>query len=360
MKLSGKEFNLLIRAIAADFDAASLAQCLRIHLSTRLDQIVQGGGFNAQILEVLNWAENAKRTDDFLAGLIAANPTGPTIVPAITEIRNARKTAVVPAGGGATDAIFLRQRHLVNRRLLRDNLQTIIDSAPSYRVVIVAGPSGSGRSHSRFLIQFVADQIDGIRCVLIDALDFTLNPNPGSDQKDSLRRMLVAIASALGLAKESQGETFQQSARDVRQFIYWLAGALGDPLIANRADWWLILDNFDDPSVPEDLAMAAQILAEEAENRFDRLWIFLLGFSRTLKPDVDAFVLRETVEWPVEHEVRSHLMLLAQQAQKIPLPAVYDQAIGDLRLALGNPPFIKDRMHAWHMALVRAAQAILK
>ena len=201
-----------------------------------------------------------------------------------TLLEAADTEARIEQGQGAIDPVFatvVSGRPFVDRKRLRDNLQTLF-SGGGNRAMIVDGPPMSGRSYTWVLISHVARKASAMRAYLFDLSTF-------KDTQMSPGDVAKVIAADLGWPKPDVDPTSQDET-SARVLLGWLKNHLGciDPVC-------LVFDGLDGANLADaTVSFIGDIAAAAGNDELGDCRVVLLAFGRALKnPIVDPFVLRE-------------------------------------------------------------------
>jgi hypothetical protein len=178
-------------------------------------------------------------------------------------------------------ATVVRGRPFVNRKRLRDNLQTLF-SDDGNRAMIVDGPPTSGRSYTWVLVSHVARKAFRLRAYLFDLSTF-------KDTQMSPTDVANIIAADLGWPKPDIDPTSQDETK-ARVLLGWLKNQLEDidPVC-------LVFDGLDGANLADaTVSFIGDIAAAAGNDELGDCRVVLLAFGRALKnPIVNPYVLRE-------------------------------------------------------------------
>jgi hypothetical protein len=178
-------------------------------------------------------------------------------------------------------ATVVSGRPFVNRKRLRENLQTLFSDGGN-RAMIVDGPPMSGRSYTWVLVSHVARKTSVIRPYLFDLSKF-------KDTQMSPADVANVIAADLGWPKPDVDPTSQPDTK-ARLLLGWLKNSLAgiDPVC-------LVFDGLDGANLADaTVSFIGDIAAAAGNDELSDCRVVLLAFGRALtNPMVDPFVLRE-------------------------------------------------------------------
>jgi hypothetical protein len=264
------------------------------------------------------------RTADFIGqveavvGLILKRFPGPIVDGKLRPLLDTLRTRRAKAGPSESpfDACDLQGKLFINRSTFRDALRDLTSDKGATRVVAINGPSRSGKSHSKFLIEYL-ERLGRYDKALISLEDDT----PGTYTPELLISTIVKRTGGdekdLNLTK-TRGETRDR----------WIK-RLGDELLnhVNRRARaiFIVLDGFDQPSLLTDTRDLVQELLKRAATEA-RLRMALLGYKKELLPqEVSGRVAAEPIAGFTEDDLRRFFMQYARdQGKAYPTKAVLD------------------------------------
>jgi Effector-associated domain 1 len=178
-------------------------------------------------------------------------------------------------------ATVVSGRPFVNRKRLRDNLQTLFSDGGN-RAMIVDGPPMSGRSYSWVLVSHVARKTSAMPAYLFDLSTF-------KDTQMSPADVANIIAADLGWPKPDDDPTSQPDTK-ARLLLGWLKNHL-----AGIEPVCLVFDGLDGANLADaTVSFIGDIAAAAGNDELSDCRVVLLAFGRALtNPTVDPFVLRE-------------------------------------------------------------------
>lgn len=242
--------------------------------------------------------------------------------------------------GSPSQAVLTSGRPMVNRAPLRQALQDHVDqrvTAPP--VVMIDGPSGTGRSHSWFLIQHVAREagIDAIK------LDLT-GPVLERQTLQEIARLLVR-RMRIGAYVVEPTTVAATPATVAERWAEEISGAWA---AAPRRLTWIVLDSLDRPLPPEVRGFVCALAARRLSFEMTDCAFFLLGAGQDYGvDDPGRNVARETLAVflpnEIEHAARAMAVLGRTQLAADQL----DLRIADITalLAAGTPREVCSAVH---------------
>ena len=257
-----------------------------------------------------------------------------------TAARAIAANGVAPVGL-PSQAVLALGRPMVNRAPLRRALQEHVDqhgSAPP--VVMIDGPPGTGRSHSWFLIRYVADQA-GIKAIKVDLTAPVL-------ENQTLTGIAQMLVSNLGLTVSQVPTTVAATPETVAE--RWAEEVNVAWNARNPARTvWIVLDSLDRPLAPEIRAFVCALAARRLDHVLTDCVFFLLGAGQDYGvDDPSRLVARETLSVFRAHEVEQAARQLAAQGRTPLSTADLDKRIAGLveLLSGGNPREVCSAVHA--------------
>ena len=194
-------------------------------------------------------------------------------IPQLTALDQRLKTIAAQAPVDAFDELLIDTAVIVNRtqlrRVLRDLTMGFVRP-----LVFVNGARGYGRSHSWFLIRFIAASHQ-IGCKLYDLDSWVV-------EQRNLDSLVAALVKGLGLTADYVAPTTVGVTPEVRG--QRLAAAVAQAL-ANRPagePLWIVFDSMDrSPDAATD-AFLAELCERRSTGQFQDCTLFVLGTSSTL------------------------------------------------------------------------------
>ena len=181
--------------------------------------------------------------------------------------------------GSTTDQVIPGPVAFFNRHDLRENLEAVLDPGGGARIVVITGPSPSGKSHSFKLISRVGKGLAGANAQEIPLYEYA------ADDKLEPVDLMESIGRLLDIAMDKMPQSRRaQDSRIVIKLIEWFVGAFN-----NRRDpgkpVWLCLDGFHLSGCPQwAVDFAVNLAIPCASGRIDNLVLFLIGFDETKLP----------------------------------------------------------------------------
>jgi hypothetical protein len=212
--------------------------------------------------------------------------------------RESAARAAAAASDPFSDTRLYRGEAFLDRRKLRDALRRLAsDQGPN--VLVVNGPPGSGRSYTRALIEHAARRLATFEVAWIPLEEAGVKLEP-----DGLAWQIACKLGRRDAPVPARQSTGKRWAQDLALWLLSLPRP-SDPV------WWILLDGFDDPDIPEDTIalvqnLALHICSGEAQRRFR---LVLLEYPRPLPHSIRRAVVPEELQPPEsigEVDVREH------------------------------------------------------
>jgi hypothetical protein len=214
-------------------------------------------------------------------------------------------------------------RHaFIDRSMLRDHVRDMADP-DGPRVLIVTGPSCSGKSYSWYLINHVRREGE----FSPHPVNFSQWSGPPAGPADVMR----LVAATLCWEAPPVDHTALDDAQ-ARTLLYWFIGKMAK----EPGRTWLIFDGLLGPTVTDAALRLIEGIATAAEQgTAGELRVVLIEYSRSLPQDVDPYALREPIKQVGVTELRAFFQNAAHA-----LGAELDDGALDLLVqqVLGPPP----------------------
>ena len=180
-------------------------------------------------------------------------------------------------------AHLLADRPFVDRKDLRPKLKALAGNGE--KILIVRGDRGSGKSHTRYLIEYIGEKL-GFRTIRLSLLDYT-----GSEVTPyDLGR---AITDEMNLTLPANLD--EKAARWNVNFLTWLAGKVNE----NNAAWWIIIDDFEHMTLSPAVYEFVEALAKRVDGRFGRVRLVLISYNQDLSSNLEPIITRDEIP-PIE------------------------------------------------------------
>jgi hypothetical protein len=236
----------------------------------------------------------------FLLWILGLPPRRPQLRSAI------RAYLGLPAAPDAYAALLVFDEVFVDRHLFRAKLRDLFKSEVN-RVLVARGPRFCGRTHSKWLIQHVADS-EGIKVVVVDLLEVDVSDaiadlinEMSLDPKEFADRMAQASTKTKGFASALRG--------------YSKADKSGDR-------WCLVFDHFDREQVPKASRELVELLVRDAAlQSLPNISVIVLGHSGSFDAQFAHRILDEDILPLQPTDVERYLSDVAADRGRVIAPA---------------------------------------
>jgi hypothetical protein len=320
--LTGQQRERLVRAIVQAF---TLDQ-LNIVVQRVLGNSVQYYSIGPDLVTVTDQLLTAlERENTPLFKLLLYLRETTNRVPLRAAIEDA--LALAPPGD-PYQALVALSEPFVNRRMLREKLKQLFTNAND-RTLIINGPTASGKSHSRWLVQHAA-RAAGIDVVYVRVSGMSLSDIVGE------------LINGMGLPPQDFRDRLAQVSTLGRGFVSALRGY--SRIFGQRGDrWCIVFDQYDPAKLGEGVEEMVEQLAEDAANvNLNNVWVIVLGNSKTATA-LPWRVLQETVTPLTRSDVDRFLEQLGEQCGR-PLPPADRMKSVDAIFGALIPPLDHDGM----------------
>ncbi len=246
--------------------------------------------------------------------LLEGDPMGANITPIRERILNPPKGGWAAPSDPVDELVLRTEMPFLDRHGLRDALRALT-FPNSKAIVVVTGPSLSGKSYSAQLVDHVSVKLQKFFTARASVI-----PGTGASMKPF--RVAKLLALSMGVTRDPDSEGAKEvDPRSLEALAMWL--------MAERSQtgrkWWFVLDGFDDPDIPESTHVFLQHLATEATRgiSWGNVCLILLGYPKDRPlPNVRPFLIPEelTVDAIGEDELEAYfkfkLRLLGRKFSK--------------------------------------------
>lgn len=283
-------------------------------------------------LQLMDWLD--KNTGALPAALermlaqFPAHPSAPLVQQALVRTADAQQAAIAAP---PWQAALISGMPMVNRSPLRSVLQSLI-AGWGPPVLMVDGPSGTGRSHSWFLINHVARATAGVGAVKVDLNAPVLEQQTLAVVADQLAKRLrigpVAAPSTVGATAETVAVRYADEISTA-----W----------NNRAEstrMWIVFDSLDRPVAAEIRRFVCSLVAKRLGQEMLDCTFFLLGAGMDYGvSDPARLVTQESLSVFVDKEIDQVAQALNGLGRAPLPPPTLAQRIADMKalLAQGTP-----------------------
>jgi hypothetical protein len=261
--MNGQERGKLIDVITRFYNLAQLNAIVQKALNQPLEYFANGGTYPVLVDKLL--ADLELRPDDrdtFLAVLKVATTR--------SEVRGAINAYYgVPPDPDPYDSLRPLDEPFVNRQNSREKLRSLFRS-PNRRALVIRGPKASGKSHSHWLIEYVA-RSEGIEPVLVQLRGATLD--------DVVTQIINDLQLPVQEFRDRQAQASTQTKGFISAFRGWTK------TLPPLTRWCLLFDNHDDESV--DAAVSGfvdALLSEVADFTMPPVFVIVLGHRTIPRP----------------------------------------------------------------------------
>jgi hypothetical protein len=240
-------------------------------------------------------------------------------------------TPVVVAGTAFSPfdlRVLSMRRPFIDRNPIREALADLA-SPNGARVLVVDGPTGSGRSHVWFLVA------DG--CKSLDPRGHPVRIRPSEWVGDAwgARRIMEELATAMEWGAPPDLDSKAQGDALLAPLLGWFRTKAAK----EKRPTWLVLDDLDARFVDEEgRRLAAALAAAAATSQAGELRIVLLAFGGPLDAEADGFSTRATIGHIDELLVRTYFSEVATSVGEQLTPEAIDALLAE---AVGPPPYAK-------------------
>jgi hypothetical protein len=250
-------------------------------IGRRLDDLVSPGTPPAlTAAQIVHTAMAQGWLTQFLTAVLASrsgNQNRGDLLQAVRESQPARD------GDPYEEIVLPSGRLFLDRKGFRQSLHELASSTGA-RVLMVVGPQGSGKSHSRLLLTHLAEALGTLRAVLLD-LDPLVTPDPGTAAHELL--FLLNGEPTTLPARETAGSP--------TRWTNSLAARVEVEIQRAGRPTWLVFDGLDRPGLAGDLLDLVVHLALWADSSSGLLRVVMLGELPVLPPSLEAHTLREVI-----------------------------------------------------------------
>jgi hypothetical protein len=308
MPLTETQISDLARTIQDHMNLPGLI-LLAAMVSVNLDNLAPVGSLKTRaetLLKVLN-SERPPRDRQLLQVITNMGPT--QINQAIQDLAAEYLHPTYAPSGDPHDALLLGRSGFFGRADLRQNIREFTSpNNNSSRVLIVRGAEPGGKTHSWGFLLHLGMGI-GVKPV-------RLQLNKG---KYSPRQVVEAVCHLLQLNSGSLPKLVDdpQPMRIVADLSNWFQGQLA----SLQHDYWLVIDDLNDPNVDPATRLAAYELARVVEsNKAQRLWVVLLGYNEAVTDREMRWCVKDDASFFTAKMLAGHFAALAPPGQPLAEP----------------------------------------
>ncbi|WP_242929095.1 hypothetical protein [Pontibacter vulgaris] len=300
-------------------------------LNRRLEEYSIGPNYETVVFQLMQQLEMDNVTlNRFLVHLLMISPW-PELRSAICEYLGLRTK-------NPYDALSPFDKPVVDRQSLKSKLKNLFDKPPggtfNYHALITSGPRNSGRTHIKWLVQYVAEH-EKILAVQIDM------------GNNSLEDMIFKLKNEMSLPNERFPDSEAQLSRQIKNFPSVLGGYLREQArnaLGNDVKWCLVFDHYDLSEAGSD----SQIFVDElvkyvADNPSINLWIVVLGHNNTSAFKSMGGVLVEDIIPLDKKDIENYLVQVAQSSGSNYTPVEIETKCSEIFAGLIVPPPALDK-----------------
>jgi hypothetical protein len=283
-----------LKALCRAYERAQLDSVVRASLGHSLEYYAIGSDLPTIVDKLLDDLE--KRPQELFPFLFRIRQT--TRRP---ELRSAIDgyLQISNLDGNIYEALVVLDEPFVDRHIFRQRLRELFET-PNRRVLVLRGGRVVGKSHSRWLIQHVSENI-GIDMVYVDLLGNTVDDIVGQ------------LINDMNLPPREFRDRLAQVSTISKGFVSALRGFSRR---MQEQHWCLVLDGYDRAEVTDDVRSLVDVLLYEvARVQMNPIWLVLLGYG-ALPHDLRFHVIEEEVLPIAKPDVERFLRDLAASLHK--------------------------------------------
>jgi hypothetical protein len=241
--------------------------------------------FPIQVLEVVTAAGQEGWIAQLVMTAAHERPQSQVFKTLAERVQKQAAAAVRAAAIDPYEVIWLsRSRPMVNRRNLRDRAKEMLVQNFA-RVFVVRGESKTGRSHSLYFFQHLAEREN------LESVDLNLLHVASRETELNAYQLAVSLDQRFGLNFPFTDQDHEKQATfKVEPFVQSFLRVLGKP---GAGQYILIVDGFGHIEPAESGLRLIQRLAQTAETSLKNLRVVLLGLKEDLPLDIGGVPLRE-------------------------------------------------------------------
>lgn len=281
MRLNSAQYKQLSTALNDVFGTEDdVKELARLAFDLTLDQLTLAANLLDKVNALIGKAEELNCLGRLLDAAIDLRPAAPPL----KDVRAALQALLVSEREDHYKACWLLgERVLLDRKPLRDALRRVDDNQTGKHILVVQGPSLSGKSHSYQMIRYLQERRGGFKIIWVDMAKLV-----ASAAGDELRpeELGQALADQMSIAESIPPRNSEQDARWVQRFCNWLTGRLA----GGGTLYWIVLDSFDKTLIPTGVHDLIRELAVRVESNLGQVRLILLGYKEQDKQDLPAEV----------------------------------------------------------------------
>lgn len=353
MTLSGPQFRRLCKILGDLFNPGELARLL-VPMNKRLHDYSLGADMREVVSDVVDAAEREGWTQGLIFRALMERPQNAELKAfADLEQALARPSDLFPDGYRPQDPFatcFVGSRHpFVDRDDLRAEIRAMIEGATT-RVLLVDGGSKTGKTYTSSFVGVLEEEVGGFHHIMVEVDTFLPKVRGCTPEKllaDLLRRLERLNSSGLGAADlaEAPADPFVQATAQADKLYQRLL----EKIHGHDREIWLVLDNVEKVTLPEDtLAMIRDLAAEAARSPADsasppsKLRVLVFGDCGAIDPSRFA---PHNLGPITQLDLRNFFETLFQHRGEDAEGSALDYAIGLVEAKLGNEGLAPCNVH---------------
>lgn len=184
-----------------------------------------------------------------------------------------------PALANPLDATVLDMgRPFIDRKEFRTFLADLVPESGK-RYLVVNGPLGSGKTHSQYLIEEIKRPFDFQSTCIVLEQEFPSTYHPDVFARRIDRDLRLPDTEPMP-AQQNVGDRWAQEICD------WLV----EKMLAGGERYWIVLDGFGHPALPEETKRLVAALIHAVDRRLRRVRLVLLDYPEALPRHLRPFV----------------------------------------------------------------------
>jgi hypothetical protein len=267
-----------------------------------LDQITLAPNLAAKLQDMVTRAEDENSLGKLLDAAIDIRPAAQPLI----ALRGELAAQIIAEREDHYKACWLLgDRVLLDRKPLREALKRVNDVQAGKHILVVHGPSLSGKSHSYQMIRYLQERRGGFKLVWVDMKTLVASAAGDELRPEELGQALV---DQMNLSENMPPRSNEQDARWVQRFCNWLTGRLA----GSSTLYWIVLDSFDKTLVPTGVHDLIRELAVRVESNLGQVRLILLGYKEQDKQDLPSEVfggLEEETLGPIAEQELDHELI---------------------------------------------------
>ncbi len=303
---SPPQISNLAVMIERHFIYQTLDQAVQLGLNSQLQHYSLAPNLPAVILDLCRKVNAEGRLPDLVKGLLNTNPA-----PELRAALAAFSAAVPSAAVDPFEALLVTELPpvpMINRQFLRNYLRNLVNVNYGYRVISVDGPTASGKTYSKQLIQHIAASL-GATTVTIEVV----NAARALTLQETVKKIAFGFSSNAIAEMDRLFPDKPTDAQSAERFVDW-AGSVSQGFATGGKEYWLLLDGLDRSGAePVRDLLVPLLLKAIADRNVIGMKLFLLGDDATRVGDASHIVLHESTRSISEKDIGAFLTAFAAQ-----------------------------------------------